>query len=136
VFGDPFQPLPLTMGCIAALFLFGGTATKDILDAAADQKVGIKTLVNVFGLQKAAVLSMVFMTSAFLLVVPLIWLNIIDVSFLPLVFFTVLSLVIGWFMIHAHENESCENTSAWTLMYATYFLFAISFTTIIIAVSF
>ena len=37
VFGNPLHPLPLSIGLIATIFLFGGTATKDILDAEADK---------------------------------------------------------------------------------------------------
>jgi len=135
VFGDPFQPLPLAMGCIAALFLFGGTATKDILDADADRSVGTKTLVNVFGVKKTVLISLFFMSSAFGLIVPLVYWKVIDASFFPLIFLVVFSGIIGWLMLHTHKNETCENTSAWTLMYATYFLFALSFAVITIIFS-
>ena len=135
VFGNPFQPLPLAMGCIAALFLFGGTATKDILDAEADRNVGTKTLVNVFGVKKAAFVSLFFMVTAFLLIIPLVCLQVIQITYVPLIFLIILSCLIGWTMLHTHHNETCENTSAWTLMYATYFLFALSFATITIVFS-
>ena len=135
VFGNPFRPLPLAMGCIAALFLFGGTATKDILDADADKKVGTKTLVNVFGVKKTVLISLIFMISAFVLIVPLVSCQIINATFLPLTFLLIFSGIIGWLMLHTHKNETCENTSAWTLMYATYFLFALSFAAITIVFS-
>ena len=136
VFGNPFEPLPLAMGCVAALFLFGGTATKDILDAEADRTVGTKTLVNVFGVKTAAFFSLVFMTGAFGLIIPLVYFHIIHyILLLPVVLLDILSVLIGWLMFHEHKNTKCENTSAWTLMYATYFIFALSFTVITISFS-
>jgi len=135
VFGNPFEPLPLAIGCVAALFLFGGTATKDILDAEADRTVGTKTLVNVFGVKTAAFFSLVFMTGAFGLIVPLVYFHIIHYTLLPLVFLGILSVLIGGLMFHKHKNTKCENTSAWTLMYATYFIFALSFAVITISFS-
>jgi 4-hydroxybenzoate polyprenyltransferase len=135
VFGNPFDPLPLAIGCIAALFLFGGTATKDILDAEADRTVGTKTIVNVFGVKTTACFSLIFMTGAFGLIGPLVYLHIIDYTLLPLVFLSILSVFIGWLMFHKHKNTKCENTSAWTLMYATYFIFALSFAVITISFS-
>jgi len=135
VFGNPFQPLPLAMGCIAALFLFGGTATKDILDAEADRDVGTKTMINVFGVKKTVFISLFFMVTAFLLIIPLVCLQVIQITFFPLILLIILSCLIGWSMLHTRHNETCENTSAWTLMYATYFLFALGFTTITIVFS-
>jgi 4-hydroxybenzoate polyprenyltransferase len=135
VFGNPFKPLPLAMGCVAALFLFGGTATKDILDANADRVVGTKTLVNVFGLKIASIFSLIFMIGAFTILLPLVYFRIIPAQLSPLVFLSFLSVIIGWLMLHNHRNTKCENTSAWTLMYATYFLFALSFAVITICFS-
>jgi geranylgeranylglycerol-phosphate geranylgeranyltransferase len=135
VFGNPFESLPLAIGCVAALFLFGGTATKDILDVEADRTVGTKTLVNVFGMKTAAFFSLVFMTGAFGLIIPLVYFHIIHYTLLPLAFLGILSVLIGWLMFHKHKNTKCENTSAWTLMYATYFIFALSFAVITISFS-
>jgi len=135
VFGDPLQPLPLTMGSIAALYLFGGTATKDILDAEADKSVGTKTMINVFGMKTTAVVSLFFMVAAFLLIVPLIVFHVLDSMFFPLAFLVLLSSIIGWSMLHTRHNHTCENTSAWTLMYATYFVFALGFAMITIVFS-
>lgn len=135
VFGNPFEPLPLAIGSVAALFLFGGTATKDILDAQADRTVGTKTMVNVFGVKTTAFFSLVFMISAFGLIIPLVYFHIIDYTLLPLVFLSILSVFIGWLMFHKHKNTKYENTSAWTLMYATYFIFALSFSMITISFS-
>jgi geranylgeranylglycerol-phosphate geranylgeranyltransferase len=135
VFGNPFEPLPLAIGCVAALFLFGGTATKDILDAEADRTVGTKTMVNFFGVKTTALFSLVFMTGAFGLIIPLVYFHIIHYTLLPLVFLSILSVLIGRLMFHKHKNTKCENTSAWTLMYATYFIFALSFSVITISFS-
>ncbi len=132
VFGNPFEPLPLVMGCVAALFLFGGTTTKDILDAEADRTVGTKTLVNVFGLKIASVFSLIFMVGAFFLIIPLVYFHILPPDVFPLTFLSILSVIIGWLMLHKHQNSKCENTSAWTIMYTTYFLFAFSFAIITI----
>ena len=132
VFGNPFDALPLAIGCVAALFLFGGTTTKDILDADADRSVGTKTLINVFGLKIASIFSLVFMIGAFCLILPLVYFTIIPVTVLPLVFLSFLCVVIGWLMCHKQKNTKCENTSAWTLMYGTYFIFALSFAIIMI----
>ncbi|UCD13890.1 MAG: UbiA prenyltransferase family protein [Thermoplasmatales archaeon] len=133
VFGDPFQKLPLAIGFIAAIFLFGGTATKDILDAEADKKTGTKTLVNVLGIKKTALISFLFMASAFALIIPLIILKIIEFYLFPLTLLVVLSFLIFWLMIHDRKNEKHENTSSWTLMYATYFIYAVSFAIITIS---
>jgi 4-hydroxybenzoate polyprenyltransferase len=132
VFGNPFEPLPLAMGCVAALFLFGGTTTKDILDAEADRTVGTKTLINVYGLKIASVFSLLFMVGAFCLIIPLVYFHILPVVILPLSLLSFLSVIIGWLMIHTHKKSKWENTSAWTVMYTTYFLFAFSFAIITI----
>lgn len=132
VFGNPFDPLPLAIACVAALFLFGGTTTKDILDADADRTVGTKTLVNVYGLKTASLFSLIFMVCSFSLILPLAYLEIIPTSVFPLAFLSGFSVVIGWLMCHKQKNTKCENTSAWTLMYGTYFIFALSFAVITI----
>ncbi|MBN1281120.1 MAG: UbiA prenyltransferase family protein [Candidatus Thermoplasmatota archaeon] len=127
VFGNPFDALPLAIGGIAALFLFGGTATKDIVDAEADRAAGTRTLVNVFGVKPTACVSVLCMVSAFGLIIPLVSLHILADFLLPLTFLCFFSVLIGWLMVRNHRNTTCENTSAWTLMYATYFIFALSF---------
>ncbi|MBN2600276.1 MAG: UbiA family prenyltransferase [Candidatus Thermoplasmatota archaeon] len=135
VFGNPFAPLPLAMASIAALFLFGGTSTKDVLDAEADRLVGTKTLVNVFGVKITAVFALVCMLTAFGLIVPLVIYHIIDGLFLLLALLGIFSVIIAWLMMMSHKNEKGENTSAWTLMYVTYFIFALSFAIITITIS-
>ena len=135
VFGNPFHALPLSMGCIAALFLLGGTATKDILDIEADTRVGTKTLVNVFGTKKAAIISLFFMSSAFFLIIPLALLQIIEIYLLPLSILLVFSFAIWYLMVNSQKNKKYENTSSWTVMYGTYFIFALSFALLTISFS-
>jgi len=132
VFNNPFEPLPLAIGCVAALFLFGGTTTKDILDAEADRSVGTRTLVNVYGLRTASLLSSIFMVGAFCLILPLIYLNILPSEVFPLTFLSLFGLLIGWLMYRLCKNTKTENTPAWTVMYSTYFLFALGFAIITI----
>ena len=131
VFANPFDSLPLSIAFISALFLFGGTSTKDILDSNADKKIGTRTLVNVFGLKNASLISFLFMSCAFILIIPLIMLNIIESYLLPLSFLIIFSYLIYWLMIYHNKNEKCENTSAWTLMYATYMLYIMVFCSLI-----
>jgi 4-hydroxybenzoate polyprenyltransferase len=133
VFSNPFQTLPLVIGGIATLFLIGGTATKDILDIDADRTVGTRTLVNVFGVKKTAFISLFFMISAFGSIILFTHFNIIDVHFLPLIALISLSFLIGWLMINSHKNKTYENTSAWSLMYGTYFLFSLGFSILTIS---
>lgn len=135
VFGDPFSPLPLSIGCIAALFLFGGTTTKDILDAEADKTVGTKTMVNVFGLKTASIVSLIIMTGAFCLVLPLVYFHMIPTEVFPLAALSLLGIVIGWLMLNKQKNATYENTLSWIVMYATYFTFALTFAGIIIVSS-
>ena len=127
VFGNPFHRIPVAIGCIAALFLFGGTTTKDILDADADKQTGINTLINVLGVKKTALIAFLCMSTAFTMIIPLVVFHILEIYLLPLVFLILLASVIAWLMIHQRKNEKYENTSAWTLMYATYLIFALSF---------
>jgi len=135
VFGNPFQPVPLAIGSIAALFLFGGTTTKDVLDADADKQTGIHTLVNVCGITKTAYIAGLCMTSAFLLILPLVYLQVLDLYLLPLIMLVVLAASIAWMMTHDHHTERHENTRSWRLMYATYFIFALGFAILTISFS-
>jgi hypothetical protein len=85
--------------------------------------------------EKTVVFSLFFMITAFLLILPFVYLRVLESMFLPLALLLILSGVIGWSMLHTHHNQTCENTSAWTLMYATYFLFALGFAMITIVFS-
>jgi len=131
VFANPFDSLPLSIAFVSALFLFGGTSTKDILDCDADKKNGTKTLVNYYGIKNASLISFLFMSCAFILIIPLIMFNIIESYLLPLSFLIIFSYLIYRLMINHNKNEKCENTSAWTLMYATYMLYIMVFCSLI-----
>ena len=135
VFDNPLQNLPLSIGIISAIFLFGGTTTKDVLDAEADTSVGTKTLLNQLGIKKSALISFIFMGGAFILIIPLVFFGFIETYLLPLSILFIFSFMIFWQMLYSKKNERCENTSAWTLMYATYFIFALSFAIITISFS-
>jgi len=109
------------------LFLYGGTATKDLTDIIADKKTGIKTLVNTLGVTKAAYFSLIFMSLSFILIIPLVKLKILEINFLPLSLLVILSVLTFWKMIHVQSHKKHENSAAWTLMYTTYFIYALGF---------
>ncbi len=132
VFGDPFQTQPLVIGTIAFLFFIGSMTTKDIVDREADKKTGIKTLVNTFGTKKAALISLPFMFLPFALVPVLIYFGFLKYYFLPLVIFTILSLIVFFLLINEKESKTLENVYAWSFMYLEYLFFALSFTILII----
>jgi geranylgeranylglycerol-phosphate geranylgeranyltransferase len=128
VFGNPFQILPVTIGMIAMLFLIGGSVTKDIMDSEADKKAGTNTLVNVYGTKIAAFLAFPFMFFPFTMIPLLIQEGVLEGYFWLLTFLIIPSYLIFHFMIRDHtKSRMLENTSAWSLMYLTYFLFAFSF---------
>jgi len=128
VFGSVFQPVALIIAGIAALFLFGGSITKDITDSTADKKTGTHTLVNTFGVKKAAVFSFPFLFFPFLLIPAAI-----DAGFLPVEYWALTFLAIPGFYIfrllvnQQRSSRFFENNSAWTVMYATYFIYAVMF---------
>ena len=128
VFGNALEPLPLTIGIIAMCFLVGGSITKDINDREADKKAGTHTLVNIYGVRKAALLSLPFLILPFAYIPILIDTGILDSYLLLLTFFA----IPGFFIFHLMMKDDkkigfLENTSSWTLMYITYFAFAFSF---------
>ena len=127
VFGNPFHHVPLAIGGIAALFLFGGTTTKDLLDAKADKQTGIHTLINKVGVKQTALIAGACMTSAFLMILPFIILGILAWYLLPLLLLIILAMYIAMVMTHDHKNQRGENTASWRMMYTTYFLFALGF---------
>jgi 4-hydroxybenzoate polyprenyltransferase len=136
VFADPFQSLPLAIGGIAAAFLFGGTATKDVLDAAADRTVGTQTLCNVFGVRKTAIISAVIMVGSFATIIPLVAFAILPVGFIVLAGLMLCGVLIAVLLVRDCQRHSYENTRAWLAMYLTYFLFTVSFACITIVSSF
>jgi geranylgeranylglycerol-phosphate geranylgeranyltransferase len=132
VFGFPFQPVPLMIGLIALVFFTGAMTTKDIVDCEADRKTGTRTLINTFGIKKAAFISLPFLLIPFAMIPVLIHYHIIDTYFLPLTIFIIPSFLIFYLMIKQQKSETLENVQAWSLMYVTYLFYAIGFTALII----
>ena len=132
VFGNPFQPVPLLIGGIAMVYFMGAMTTKDIVDCEADRKTGTRTLINTFGLKKAAYISLPFLILPFATVPVFIHFDVLKPYFLPLIIFMIPAFFVFYLMLKQHENQTMENVSAWSLMYLTYLFYAISFTTLII----
>ena len=132
VFGNPFQMVPLIIGLIALVFFMGAMTTKDIVDCEADRKTGTRTLINTFGLRKAAFISLPFLVIPFATIPILIHYSIINSYFLPLTIFIIPAFIIFYLMLKQQQSETLENVPAWSLMYVTYLFYAISFTTLII----
>lgn len=128
LFGNALDPLPLTTGIIAMTFLIGGSITKDIIDCEADKKNETKTLINKYGVKKAALISLPFMFFPFAYVPILIDMGILHSYLWILTFLCIPSYFIYYLMVKDVKKGSyLENTSSWTLMYITYFVFAFSF---------
>ena len=128
VFGSPINPLPLVIGLIAMCFLVGGSITKDIVDNDADKKTGTRTLVNTFGVKKAATLSLPFMVFPFVYIPMLIHSGILESYLWILTFLALPAFLIFYLMIKENRKDGLlENTPSWTLMYVTYFVFAFGF---------
>lgn len=128
VFGSPFETLPLAIGLIAMCFLIGGSITKDIVDSDADKKTGTRTLVNTFGVKKAAIIALPFMVFPFIYIPILIHSGILDSNLWILTLLAIPSFLIFYLMIKDNRTgRFLENTPSWTLMYVTYFVFAFGF---------
>ena len=128
VFGDPFQPLPLTIGLLATVYLIGGTTTKDIVDEKADKMMGVRTLVNEFGLKRAAVISFPFMILPFILIPVFIDYGWLESYLWPLVVLMIGSLLVFYLMFTGDtESETLENIHAWSVMYVVYMFYALGF---------
>jgi 4-hydroxybenzoate polyprenyltransferase len=128
VFSNVFQPVSLIIAGIAALFLFGGSITKDITDSSADKKVGTHTLVNTYGVKKAAFFSFPFLFFPFLVIPAAIDAGVISEEYWALTFLAIPGLYIFILLMNQHKpSQFFENTSAWAVMYATYFIYAIMF---------
>jgi geranylgeranylglycerol-phosphate geranylgeranyltransferase len=132
VFGNPFDLVPLIIGLIAFVFFVGAMTTKDIVDCEADRKTGTRTLINTFGIRKAAFISLPFLLIPFAMIPVLIHYQLIDAYFLPLTIFIIPSSMIFFLMIKQQKSETLENVQAWSLMYVTYLFYAIGFTVLII----
>ena len=129
VFNYNLQLLPISIGFISTLFLIGGSITKDIIDKDADKKNGTHTLINTFGNKKAAIISFPFLFFPFIIIIPILINNgIFDSYYWFLTIFSIPGYLIFYLMVRDNSKKKfLENTSAWSLMYITYFLFAISF---------
>ena len=128
VFGNVMQPLPLTIGLIAMFFLIGGSITKDITDSEADKKTGTNTLINTYGVKKAGLMVLPFMLFPFAFIPILIDGGILESYLWLLTFLAIPSYLIFHLMVQDKtKSRLLENTSSWTLMYITYFVFAIGF---------
>ena len=117
-------------------FLIGGSITKDITDCEADRKVGTHTLINTYGIKKSALLSLPFLFFPFAFVPLFIEWGLLDSYFWLLTFLAIPSYLIFHLMIRdKSKSRFLENTSAWAMMYVTYFVFASSFSLITIVSS-
>jgi 4-hydroxybenzoate polyprenyltransferase len=133
VFGNVLHPLPITIGIIAMAFLIGGSITKDIIDSEADKKTGTRTLVNVYGVKKAALMVLPFMLFPFVFIPILIDSGLLEFHFWMLTLLAIPAYLIFHLMIRESSKiKRLENTSSWALMYTTYFLFAIGFSVLTI----
>lgn len=132
VFGDPFQNAPLMIGLIAFFFFIGAMTTKDIVDCEADRKTGTRTLINTFGIKKAAYISLPFLVIPFALIPILVHFHFMNSYLLPLTIFIIPGILVFYFMFKQNESETLENVPAWSLMYITYLFYAVGFTALII----
>ena len=133
IFGNPLDTFPLTIGFIAMIFLIGGSITKDINDSYADKKNGTNTLVNTYGLKKAAIITFPFMFFPFAFIPMLIDSGILGQQFFILTFLTIPSTCIFYLMIkNSKKQKHLENSRSWTIMYLTYFFLAFGFSIITI----
>ena len=114
-------------------FLIGGSITKDIVDRDADKKTGSHTLVNTYGVKKAALMALPFMIFPFAFIPILIDSGILDSSLWLLTFLAIPGFFIFHLMINGDKKgRFSENTSSWALMYITYFVFAFGFSVLTI----
>jgi len=128
VFGNALEPLPITIGLIAMCFLMGGSITKDIIDSEADKKTGSYTLVNTYGVKKAALMALPLMIFPFIYIPIFIDIGVLD-SYLWLLTFLAIPAYFVFYLMFKGEKKIrfIENTPSWTLMYITYFIFAFGF---------
>jgi len=132
VFGDPLQKEPLLIGTIALVFFIGAMTTKDIVDCEADRKTGTKTLINTFGIKKAAYISLPFLFFPFISIPIFIYYGMLNYYLLPLTLFAIPGFLIFYLMQRETESTTLENIAAWSIMYVTYLFYAISFVALII----
>ena len=134
VFSSIFDPIPFIIACIAGLFLFGGSITKDISDKDADKVVGTQTLVIRYGEKKAACIVLPFLFFPFILIPVFINLGFLPVNFWFLTFLAIPAFFVFKSMIGIQSKRfHLENTVAWSFMYITYFIFALTFSLLTVA---
>jgi geranylgeranylglycerol-phosphate geranylgeranyltransferase len=128
VFSNPLHPFPLIIGSLATIFLIGGMTTKDITDEEADRLVGVKTLVNTYGLKKAALISFPFMIFPFISIPIFIDIGLLESFLWPLSVLMIGALFIFYLMFTGDsESETLENIHAWSMMYVVYMFYALGF---------
>ena len=128
VFGNPLEKLPITIGFIVMTFLIGGSITKDIVDSDADKKTGSNTLINTYGIKKAALIALPFMVLPFAYIPILINCGLLSSNLWILSLFIIPSFLVFYLMLKDNKTSRIlENTPSWTLMYLTYLLFAFDF---------
>ena len=128
VFGNVMQSLPLAIGLIAMFFLIGGSITKDIIDSEADNKTGTRTIINTYGVKNAAFMVLPFMFFPFAFIPILIYSGILERYLWFLTFLAIPSYLIFHLMVRDKtRSRFLENTSSWTMMYITYFVFVLGF---------
>ncbi len=128
----PFQPTPLIIGGIAFTFLVGGMSTKDITDCEADRKTGTHTLINTFGIKQTALISFPFMLFPFIFVPMFTYSGFLEPHLWVLCVFSLMSLFIFYLMMRSKESKTLENVHAWSIMYAEYIFFALTFSVLTI----
>ena len=130
--GIPFQREPLIIGLIAMIFFMGAMTTKDIVDKIADKRTGTRTLINTYGIKKAAFIAFPFLFFPFALLPILVNMELVKPYLIYLTVFTIPSFLVFYLMIKHSESKSLENVHAWVLMYVEYLFFAVSFSVLII----
>ncbi|MBS3777900.1 MAG: hypothetical protein KGY50_01250, partial [Candidatus Thermoplasmatota archaeon] len=94
----------------------------------ADRLVGVKTLVNVFGIRRAAIISFPFLIAPFVLIPLLIDRGFLETYLWPLSILMFGSLFIFYLMFRGdQESQTLENIHAWSVMYTVYMFFALGF---------
>ena len=128
VFGNPIEKLPLTIGFIVMTFLIGGSITKDIIDSEADKETGTITLINTYGIKKAALIALPFMVLPFAYIPILINCGLLYSYLLVLSLLSIPAYMVFYLMLRDKKTSRIyENTPSWILMYCTYLLFAFGF---------
>lgn len=129
IFGDPWQPLPMSIALVLAVYVFGTNGTKDFADKEADEEFGIRTLATVYGSR-----ARYFVAPFFLIPYPLIMV-LIHMQYLPASFFWMLLLLpVGIWSFYVTvsaavdtEMSITENSVSWVVFYANLGLLFLGF---------